>query len=386
MKQKLFSVVVPTKDREQYLLSLIKLFISFQNEDMELVIQDNTVDNSSVTAFLQNQEPKNIIYNYIPDNLTVVENSDLAIKASSGKYVCFLGDDDLLSERSYSFVKMMDEEGIDSAIFNVAKYYWPGTKFVAHEFPNLIIYNSKPSMYKIDVDKEFNYLLEHGAYTLRYMPKVYHGIVKRSVLDQVYEKTGTYFPGPSPDMANSVALAQFVTKHIYCDIPVISSGTSPKSTAGLGSEHKHEGELKKKAFLPSNIEERWDSNIPKVWTGPTIYAQSALEAIRALSISEAEDKFNYNYHYAAFISFCPEYRKMFFIQKKQFKKCNYIGLTIALLSIFFLRAHRFIKNIILSRFGKGATIYNGVSDTIIAEQYIDEKIKDYDFVKLIKEK
>ena len=110
--------------------------------------------------------------------------------------------------------------------------------------------------------------------------------MSRNVLDKVYEVTGTYFPGPSPDMANSVALAQFVKKHVYCDLPVISSGTSPKSTAGLGAKHKHKGNLKEIDFLPSDIEDRWEENVPMVWTGPTIYAQSALEALRKLNKSE----------------------------------------------------------------------------------------------------
>lgn len=379
MGNKLFSVVVPTKNREKYLIALTELFLSFKNDDMELVIQDNSDSNDAIKDFLARNAADNIIYRYNPEQLTVVENSDLAVLASSGKYVCFLGDDDLLSPFSYDFVKSMDEHEVDSAIFNVAKYYWPGTEFAAHSFPNLLVYKFQPSIKMINVDDEFSHLLKVGAHTLRNMPKVYHGVVARKVLDKIYKKTGTYFPGPSPDMANSVALAQFVKKHVYCDVPVISSGTSPKSTAGLGAKHKHEGNLKDIEFLPKDIEEKWEKDVPKVWTGPTIYAQSALEALKKLGASELIGKYNFNYMYAAFFSFCPEYRELFRKEKRKYSKYSQYEFTKCMIDIFIIRAKRYLRNIMLSKLGRGAKSFRNITDTVEAEAIIDKEIENIDY-------
>ena len=40
MEDKLLSIIVPTKDRAEYLISLIRIFDSINDKDIELVIQD----------------------------------------------------------------------------------------------------------------------------------------------------------------------------------------------------------------------------------------------------------------------------------------------------------------------------------------------------------
>ena len=341
------------------------------------------MNNEQVKHYLEQNINENIVYNYHPENLTVVENSDFAVKNSCGKYVCFLGDDDLFSPYVYEYVKAMDKYGIESSIFNVAKYYWPGISFVTHNFANLIIYGSKGKISKIDVKKEQRKLLKTGGYNLFNMPKLYHGIVRRDLLEKVYDEANTYFPGPSPDMANSIALSKFVTSHVYCDIPVISSGTSPKSTAGLGAEHKHVGDLVGKSFLPSDIEERWNNNIPKVWTGPTIYAQSFIEAVNKMNMKPFLDKYNYNYMYAAFVSFNPTYRKYFHDNVDSFPSFSRLKFNVALMQIFIFRARNFIKNWFITKLGKGAISYDGIKNTYEAELYIDDVIKKYDIERLM---
>ena len=44
----LLSIVVPTKNRYYYLKSLIKLVQSFNSNEIELVVQDNTENNSEI--------------------------------------------------------------------------------------------------------------------------------------------------------------------------------------------------------------------------------------------------------------------------------------------------------------------------------------------------
>lgn len=382
MNSILLSVVVPTKNRYTYLIALVKMFDEFKRDDIELVIQDNSDDNTEFLKFVNNHPHLNLIYNYDPTSISVVENSDRAILNSTGKYVCFLGDDDLLSERVCEFVQYMDKNQCDSAMFQVAKYFWPGTEFKVHKFPNLIIRNYREVVREIDVKKELNSLITKGATSLNMMPKVYHGVVLRERLDSIYEQTGTFFPGPSPDMANSVALALVVKKHIYCDVPFISSGTSPKSAAGLGTKHKHEGNLKDMSFLPTDVEEKWNSNIPKVWTGPTIYAQSAILALQNMKREDLLNQFGYNYHYAYFVTFCPNYKEHFTKFAKTTPEYNSIKFNFSLVQIFFVRLKVYITNIKLTKFRRGGTLKTGVLNTIEAGKYIDEMICNIDIQKM----
>lgn len=379
MSSKLLSVVVPTKNRSEYLKALIEIVMNFGREDVELVIEDNSEDNTEILKFLQEKKYKNIVYNHEASPLSVVENSDRAILHSSGKYVTFIGDDDCISKYVCEFVELMDKCGCDSAIFNVAKYYWPGVEFKMHNFPNLIINNFKNKIVDVNVEQELLRVLNRGATSLELLPKVYHGIVLRKRLDEIFDITGTYFPGPSPDMANAVALATVVKKHIYCDTPFITAGASVKSAAGLGTKHKHEGNLKDMSFLPKDTEENWNADILKIWTGPTIYAQSALYALGRLNKEDLKTYFNYNYHYAFLSIFCPSYLPLFKEFAKETDKFKLSKYSFYKITIFGMRVKTYLNNLMLLKLKIGGDLKDGIVNTVQAEKYIDGLLGDVKF-------
>lgn len=372
-KEILLSIVVPTKNRIEYMKSFIQLYSSFDQDRTELVIQDNSDNESGMQEYINQFENMNIVYNYIKDPMPVIENSELAILNSHGKYVCFMGDDDLLSKYIINIVEKMENENIDSVILKKAIFNWPGMEYKVHHFPNLIIPKFSGKLVHVDPKREYQKLLKHGGVELGKLPQLYHGIVKRSVLDDVRNITGTFFPGPSPDMAVATALACFVNNQIYIDAPFISSGKSPKSAAGLGAKHQHKGELKSMTFLPDDIEKKWDSRLPFIWTGPTIYAESVIEAIRSMGRDADLDKFNFTFFYAYFDTFCREYKKQTVTSKKNVE-LNYIQYIMARILAFFIRLKIFVKNKICLFTHWGGKFVDDIPNCIEAENIIDEEI------------
>ena len=229
-------------------------------------------------------------------------------------------------------------------------------------------------MRRINVKREYRRLLRTGAVSLEHMPQLYHGVVRRSILDQVYAACGTYFPGPSPDMAISVALSQFVKKHVRFNVPLISSGASPKSSAGLGARHMHKGELKSVSFLPKDIEEKWDERIPRVWTGPTIYAQSTFEALKASGREKDIGRFNFSYFLAFFDTFCEDYRELSKAYRKE-NKVNGLLYGWYRICVFTLRGFKFVSNKLLLTIQLGGMLVDGVPNTLLAQRRIDEEIE-----------
>lgn len=72
MTNPLLSIVVPTKNRYMYLEEMIRMFVSFQLENTELVVQDNSDDNARFLDFiLQFEQFQNIKYYYTNDHLSV---------------------------------------------------------------------------------------------------------------------------------------------------------------------------------------------------------------------------------------------------------------------------------------------------------------------------
>lgn len=304
--QTLLSIVVPTKDRYQYLKPLIELFESMSWSNVELVIQDNSIDNQNFDEYIASLDQDNIHYYYTNEVLSVCANSDLAIQHSCGEYVCFIGDDDGITRDLLPCVEYMQSEDIDSLICNKASYVWPDVHGIVFDFAGKVKL-SKYTKKKVLIDniKELHHVLSKGATTLGYLPCVYHGIVKRSVLEKIYFKTGTYFPGPSPDMANAIALALLSTKHLYYDYPVVIAGKGAKSAGGLGAKHKHCNHINKLSFLPKGTEQNWEIKNPKYWTGETIYAESAIKALRKMGHENYLCYFKYGALYGRFLVFHP---------------------------------------------------------------------------------
>ena len=121
----LLSLVVPTKDRYYYLKFLIALVDSFRFNDFEMIIQDNTYDNTEILKYLEVCQYDFVKYYYTKEQISVKENSDLAILHSSGEYVCFIGDDDGVSRHILKVVKYMRKNGIESLTTINSKYVWP---------------------------------------------------------------------------------------------------------------------------------------------------------------------------------------------------------------------------------------------------------------------
>ena len=148
------------------------------------------------------------------------------------------------------------------------------------------------------------------------LPRVYHGIVSRNILEQIYDITGTFFPGPSPDMANATACALLIDKYLHTETPLVFSGVGYTSGAGMGQRGEHKGELKNGKQLPADAEEKWSKRIPKLWLGYTVWTESAEKALIAMGKEELIEKINYSAMEAKVFLKYPEYRKEMLIRQK----------------------------------------------------------------------
>lgn len=373
----LLSIVVPIKDNYECLKSILVTLKDEKLSSVELVIQDNTIDNIEIFELLKKEVNKNIKYFHHKSLISMSENFNNGILNSSGKYILIIGADDNISTKIYQVVEYLEKNQIDSAIFRKAMYNWPGMKFRVHKnFPNLIIPKTKKNIKKICLECEFRKLLKKGMVSVGKLPEPYHGIVKRESLMKVYELTGTFVPGSSPDMAMAVTLSYVVKSHIFIDLPFVISGHSYNSAGGKGARGEHKGDLKDKTFLPKNVEENWPAKIPKLWTGPTIYADSLFNSLIKIKEDEKLKEFNYFANYAYIIAFFPEYKK---IVSTYFKinLVNILRLNFYLLLIFSNRLKVFIFNTIISNFKFNSKyIHRNVTNSYEASKLVDIYIND----------
>lgn len=358
-KRPLLSIVIPTKNRFQYLKEIIRVLLLMESDDVEFVIQDNSDANKNILPFLEEINDDRIKYFYSEGDLSVVDNSNLAIERGIGKFVCCIGDDDIVSKHIVNVVRWMDLNNIDSCIGAQAKFFWSDIVFKRHKFYSLSVSKNKSKVRYVDPSKELNKCLRHGAISLENMPKVYHAIVSRKSLDKLKNITGTFFPGPSPDMANAVGLCFTVDRHCLINIPIVISGHSYKSAGGMGTRGMHVGDLKSIPWLPKNIVEIWKEKVPQVWTANTIYAVSALCALESINKGMLE-KFNYQFHYAGFVNYNSALKGELFKNKRKYP-INYLKFACYFLYITLGRGRNFIKNFMETRFSVSENIlFNNV--------------------------
>ncbi|WP_185145804.1 glycosyltransferase [Chryseobacterium sp. SNU WT5] len=315
MTEKLLSIVVPTKNRYFYLKYLVTYFNQIKDLGIELIIQDNSdelEDQPDFKNFLENLDDPRIIYSFIEEGLSVIDNSDEALLKASGEYVTFIGDDDIFSHHLISFLKEAKAKNISAILPEKSSYSWPDitSRFYGNKLSGKFTQTKISGEKKIiSTSEELDKVLELGGTEILELPRVYHGIVKRSILQQIYEDTGSYFPGPSPDMANAVAICNYLDKLLVIDIPLVISGHSKKSGGGLGVSGKHLGEISDFKHLPKETAGNWTKEVPMYWSGYTIYAESAIQALKRLNLADKLLKLNYNFLYATCLVFDTHYKE-----------------------------------------------------------------------------
>lgn len=126
----LLSIVIPTKNRYEYLFPVLDASIQYiAGSDYEIVVQDNTHDNSPAIEYFLRQTDPRIKYFHSPEPVDIVTNTNRAIMNSTGKYLVFIGDDDFVSPYILDIVGLIDSLSIQNLTYSPGNYYWPGVQF-----------------------------------------------------------------------------------------------------------------------------------------------------------------------------------------------------------------------------------------------------------------
>lgn len=329
----LLSIVVPTKDRYNYLKYLIQLVDNLKSKDVELVIQDNSSDNADFLAYLSDMKYDFIKYNHISKQIPMSENADLAILNSTGEYVCFLGDDDGFTSYLLDGVRWMKQNSIEAVKPADVYYFWPDASQgqICNESSVLHYHPFTGRVKYISAYKELKKVLDLGIPNRGNMPLVYHSVVKRSVLDQVYRIGNTFFPGNSPDIANAVALSFVVKKFALVDLPWSYSGCSAFKGGGVAAPGKqYPPMIKDIIWFRANAEFHWDKRLPPVGIGSLIWAESTISALKYMQQYDLIEALDFNKIYCNFLTSNPSLKNMVFdvCESKSFFYIKYYQFTL----------------------------------------------------------
>lgn len=298
----LLSVVIPTRNRVDYVKSAIQSVLRISSLQLQLVVEDNGDSNELEVWLKDNISDRRLVYRYSNSPVTMCENYDRATSLASGEYICLIGDDDGVNPEIVEATCWAKGHDVDTLVpSSLINYVWPDLQMTSNgmlEAGELSIRHFTGEMTFPDPDAEMLKCVRDAGQNFHKLPKAYYGIVKKQCMDLVKEKTGSYFPGISPDMSAAISIATVAKRICHVDYPLFVPGSSAKSNAGLSGLNKHIGWLRDQPHLPTNCERDWSEIVPVFYSVQTIWAEATVNALSAMGRLDILNKFNIPLLYA----------------------------------------------------------------------------------------
>lgn len=373
----IITVVVPTRNRYKYLKCLIAMIESFDDARIELLVHDNSDDNSEILQFLSGKQLISTTYYYDSDLLSMGGNAERGINKAKGEYICFIGDDDAVCRNIADCAEWMKRNEIDVVRSLYLQYAWNEDR--GKRSGSMYYDDIKYSCVAGNPIKELKKVLNDGVPEFERMAKIYHGIVRKSVIKDVQENAECLFPGPTPDMSGAVSIAFYCKKYAMIEIPVVIPGMSRMVGGGVMGKVLSLNEVN---FITDHDRRKWPTDFPHLWATELIWPVCALNALKSVGRTDLIKQLNKNKMLARLIAIHRTYLK------ESFQYCdNKIDFLYTLISYFIIEGYKhFVKSKIKSKLnGKLLGKYNRAecfASIAEAEVYLMNQINDFSFDKL----
>lgn len=316
-KSYLVTVIIPTRNRQIFAYECVKYIISL-DLNIQIIVTDNSDDEQLrelLSAFSDSEELK---YIYSPNQIACIDNYELAASMASGEFLCAIGDDDTVLPCIIDVAVWMKKNNIDAVKYSTnLNYWWPqkDTGFFDKKRRGCVWCGDVNAVArKLDTLQGVIDLLKNGCqnYSDFDLVKSYHGLVKTSKMVEIKRRSNRFYGGCSPDIYSSVCLS--LLEDICCyeiGLPFTLPGVCYLSTSSDSEKGKHSGELKNAPqFIGMSEPYKWDNEIPPYYTVQTIWAETAIKAIKSMHREELISQyFNKSRLYEEMLSKNPMHRK-----------------------------------------------------------------------------
>lgn len=230
------SVIIPTRERADYLGESIRSAIAVPDPDLEIVVSDNASEDHTAEVIGSFSDPRIKAIN--PGRrVSMRQNFEFALEQSTGDYILYIGDDDAILPRQFrSLRRVLEGRRPEALTWRAFTYGWPIEGFSSRSGHVRFEYGKTfGAPRRADMKVLEQRLLACEILQLVPMPAIYHGCASRAYLEKLRGPNGIVINSRIPDIYFSYRAILEGCDLIQCDHPFTLNGISPVSA---GNAHK----------------------------------------------------------------------------------------------------------------------------------------------------
>jgi glycosyltransferase involved in cell wall biosynthesis len=227
------SICVPSRNRQDTFRQTILDLIASRRTDVEFVLADNSDDPTEMNDFLAGLADPRIRYLPAqPEALSMPDNWERTMAATSGDWIVFIGDDDYVDPDLAGVIAdiLRAAPDAEAIAWNKPSFKWPSYRPFAGNLSFSLVNDVRRANRSALVKRMLRW---ENASNVPSMPfTVYHGAVSRPVMERVRQLYGgRYFEHPTVDFDFGNKLLFAARSFIFVNRPLSIPGATEKSNA-----------------------------------------------------------------------------------------------------------------------------------------------------------
>lgn len=252
----LFSVIIPQKDRAEYIGWTLRTCMIQDYPNFEVIVSDDCSEDNSVEVIseLAKQDPRIKLFAH-KEHLGMRDNFEFALSQVKSGYVLALGGDDgLVPGCIWKMYNIIKETGRQLLTWSTAGFNYP----IDESGSGLLYIKRRKSddVRFIKSEDFLNKIAKTFHYQIDECPMFYmKGVASTELVDRVKSRTpdGCFYYCPTPDGFSGVVLAGEVEDFAYTDIPLSITGDTSKSQGKNYMRADKKSRFEAQQFFNDNI-------------------------------------------------------------------------------------------------------------------------------------
>lgn len=274
----LFTVIIPQKDRAEYLVHTLKSCMIQDYPNFEIIVSDDCSEDNSVEVVKELQKHDNRIKLFAHEHhLGMRENFEFALSQVRSGYVMALGGDDgLVVGCIWKMYKILKETGRQLLTWPYATF-----KYANDNEPQTMLYFRRRKSRTVRIIKS-EYFLNSIANSFFYLvdecPMFYiKGVVSTELVEKVKSRTKDhcFYHCPTPDGFSGVILCGEVEDYAYTYEPLSIGGNTTKSQGQNYMRTDKKSRKESEQFFNDNIRRTMHKELASQQYSPLIPIMTA---------------------------------------------------------------------------------------------------------------